>query len=116
MFSFSRSIFVVITAVLIIATSYAFSEIAPHKTGKFQVPGVYPFRLGEFTITALSDGTVPQDLPKILTNTNPAEIDRLLNRSFVKNPVEASINAFLIDTGDQGNCSDRWEAASYKEH
>jgi glyoxylase-like metal-dependent hydrolase (beta-lactamase superfamily II) len=98
---FSRSIFIVITAALIIATSYVSSGIVPNKTGKFQVPGVYLFRLGEFTITALSDGTVPQDLHKVLTNTNPAEISPLLHNSFLSNPIEASINAFLIDTGDQ---------------
>jgi glyoxylase-like metal-dependent hydrolase (beta-lactamase superfamily II) len=76
-------------------------ELVLDKTAKTQVPGVYLFKLGDFTITALSDGTVPQDLPKLLTHTNPAEIDRLLNRSFLTNPVEASINAFLIDTGDK---------------
>jgi glyoxylase-like metal-dependent hydrolase (beta-lactamase superfamily II) len=98
---FSRSIFVVITAVLIISISSASSGITPNKTEKSQVPGIYPFRLGEFTITALSDGTVPQDLHQVLTNTNPAEIDRLLDRNFLENPVEASINTFLIDTGDK---------------
>ncbi|WP_348982702.1 MBL fold metallo-hydrolase [Brasilonema octagenarum] len=86
---------------LIITTSYFFSGIAIGKTAKTQVPGVYSFMLGDFTITALSDGTLPQDLPKLLTNTNPAEIDRLLHSSFLTNPVEASINAFLIDTGDK---------------
>jgi glyoxylase-like metal-dependent hydrolase (beta-lactamase superfamily II) len=98
---FSRAILAVISAVLIIATSSISSGIATDKTAKAQVPGAYSFRLGEFTITALSDGTVPQDLHKVLTNTNSTEIDRLLNRSFLANPVEASINAFLIDTGDK---------------
>jgi glyoxylase-like metal-dependent hydrolase (beta-lactamase superfamily II) len=98
---FFRLIFAVITAVLIITTSYIFPGIAIDKTVKTQVPGVYQFKLGDFTIAALSDGTVPQDLPKLLTNTNSAEIDRLLHHSFLANPVEASINAFLIDTGDK---------------
>ncbi|NMF63125.1 MBL fold metallo-hydrolase [Brasilonema octagenarum UFV-E1] len=98
---FFRPILAIITAVLIITTSYFFSGIAIGKTAKTQVPGVYSFMLGDFTITALSDGTLPQDLPKLLTNTNPAEIDRLLHSSFLTNPVEASINAFLIDTGDK---------------
>lgn len=40
-------------------------------------------------------------MPKLLTHTNPAEIDRLIERSFLANPVEASINAFVIDTGDK---------------
>ena len=87
-----------IVAILIIATSFVFSGIAAEKT---QLPGVYPFKLGDFKITALSDGTLPQDLLKLLTNTNPTEIDRLLKQSFLTNPVEVSINAFLIDTGDK---------------
>lgn len=91
----------VITALLVITTSYTFPGIATDKTPKTQVPGVYPFELGDFKITALSDGTVPQDLHKLLTNTNQAEIDSLLKKSFLVNPVEASINAFLIDTGDK---------------
>src|SRR4051794_34250318 len=64
-----------------------------------QLPGVYRLRLGDFQVNSLSDGTVPQDLHKLLTGTTTAEVDRLLDRSFLKNPVEASINAFLIDTG-----------------
>jgi glyoxylase-like metal-dependent hydrolase (beta-lactamase superfamily II) len=99
----SKLMMVFTIVVLIIATSCALprTEIALSRSAKSQIPGVYSFKLGDFTITALSDGTVPQDLPKLLTNINPAEIDLLLNRSFLANPVEASINAFLIDTGDK---------------
>lgn len=68
---------------------------------KTQVPGIYQFELGSFAITALSDGTVPQDLYTLLTNTNQGKIDSLLHRSFLANPVETSINMFLIDTGDK---------------
>jgi hypothetical protein len=75
-----RLIMAVIAAVMVVITSPIFSGIAIDKTEKTQVPGVYPFKVGDFTITALSDGTVPQDLPKLLTNTNPAEIDRLQSR------------------------------------
>ncbi|SHI20576.1 MBL fold metallo-hydrolase [Pollutimonas bauzanensis] len=64
-----------------------------------QAPGVYRYRVGDFQVTALSDGTVPQDLHALLTNTTPAEIDGSLEHAFLSNPVEASINAFLIDTG-----------------
>ncbi|MBD1889870.1 MBL fold metallo-hydrolase [Coleofasciculus sp. FACHB-SPT9] len=98
---FFRFAIALITAGLIIATSIMFPGITAEKTVKPQVPGVYQFKLGDFTITALSDGTVPLDLHPILTNTNQAEIDRLLHQSFLKNPVEASINVFLIDTGDK---------------
>jgi glyoxylase-like metal-dependent hydrolase (beta-lactamase superfamily II) len=100
---FSKLMMAFTVAVLTITTSCALLEtkVALDRSATSQIPGVYSFKLGDFTITALSDGTVPQDLPKILTNTNPAEIDRLLQNSFLTNPVEASINAFLIDTGDK---------------
>ncbi|NJK54131.1 MAG: MBL fold metallo-hydrolase, partial [Leptolyngbyaceae cyanobacterium SU_3_3] len=96
-----RIFLTLVTALFIITTSHGLPGIATDRTAKPQVPGVYQFKLGDFTIAALSDGTVPQDLPKILTNTNPSEIDLLLHQSFLTNPVEASINAFLIDTGDK---------------
>lgn len=98
---FLRAILAVITTVLIITTSYISAGIATEKTAKAQVPGVYSFRLGEFTIAALSDGTVPQDLVMVLTNANSAEVEQLLYKNFLANPVEASINAFLIDTGNK---------------
>jgi glyoxylase-like metal-dependent hydrolase (beta-lactamase superfamily II) len=96
-----RLIMAVATAVLIIATSGIFPGIALDKSTKTQIPGVYPFKLGDYTITALSDGTLPQDLHTLLSNTNRTEIDRLLQKNFLTNPIEASINAFLIDTGDR---------------
>ncbi len=108
---FFRLILAVITTALIITTSSsAPSGIAIDRTTKgeitgrstpTQVPGVYSFGLGEFTITALSDGTVPQDLDKVLTNANSTEVEQLLDRDFLTNPVEASINAFVVDTKDK---------------
>lgn len=77
------------------------SAESPPAEWKAQPPGVYRLRLGDFQVTALSDGTVPQDLHQVLTGTRPGQVDRLLRRSFLKNPVEASINAFLIDTGSR---------------
>lgn len=66
-----------------------------------QVPGVYRYRVGDFEVTALSDGTVPQDLHVLLQGASPAEIDKMLHHAFLSNPVEASITAFLIDTGSR---------------
>jgi glyoxylase-like metal-dependent hydrolase (beta-lactamase superfamily II) len=63
--------------------------------------GVFRYRLGDFEITALSDGTVPQDLHALLKGASEPEIDAALTRSFQRNPVEASINAFLLDTGSR---------------
>ena len=63
--------------------------------------GVFRTQVGEHRLFALSDGTVAQDLHGVINNTPRSEIDRLLARSFLKNPIEASINAFLIDTGSR---------------
>jgi glyoxylase-like metal-dependent hydrolase (beta-lactamase superfamily II) len=63
--------------------------------------GVFRYRLGAFEITALSDGSVPQDLHELLKGTSAGEIDALLAHAHRANPVEASINAYLIDTGSR---------------
>lgn len=64
-----------------------------------QRPGVYSFMVGDVRVTALSDGTVPIDLHLLLRGTTPARTDALLARGFLANPVEASINAYLLEIG-----------------
>jgi glyoxylase-like metal-dependent hydrolase (beta-lactamase superfamily II) len=64
-----------------------------------QAPGFYRFRLGDFRITVLSDGTAPRDLPKIMSN--PEKVRKEFAASHQALPVELSINCFLIDTGAQ---------------
>ena len=66
---------------------------------KTQAPGWYRMMLGDFEVTSLSDGTFPMDVAKLLTNITPKQLDEDLSRSFLTNPVEASVNGFLINTG-----------------
>jgi glyoxylase-like metal-dependent hydrolase (beta-lactamase superfamily II) len=66
---------------------------------KGQAPGYYRMMLGDFEITALSDGTAALPMVKLLTNTTPARATQALARSYIKDPVETSVNAFLINTG-----------------
>ena len=68
---------------------------------KIQASGYYRMMLGQFEITALSDGAGPLPVDKLLTNTTPAQVGSLLARSYLKAPVETSINAFLINTGSK---------------
>jgi glyoxylase-like metal-dependent hydrolase (beta-lactamase superfamily II) len=56
----------------------------------------YTLRVGDIEITALSDGTVPEDLHVLLHNTTDQKTDALLHDAFLANPVETSINAFLF--------------------
>ncbi len=64
-------------------------------------PGFFRMMLGDFEVTALSDGTVDLPFDKLLTNTTPAKVNKALARSFLKTPVESSFNAFLVNTGSK---------------
>ena len=66
---------------------------------KTQAPGFYRVMLGEFEVTALSDGTVALPVDTLLTNTTKARSDKTLARNFLKSPLETSVNAYLINTG-----------------
>jgi glyoxylase-like metal-dependent hydrolase (beta-lactamase superfamily II) len=66
---------------------------------KTKAPGYYRVMLGAFEITALSDGTVALPVDQLLTGTTPAKTEKSLARSFVKAPLETSVNAYLINTG-----------------
>lgn len=79
--------------------AHADASHATHAAANPAQVGVYRYRLGDFEITALSAGTVPQDAEKLLKGASKDVINKLLERSFQTNPVEGSINAFLIDTG-----------------
>lgn len=64
-------------------------------------PGFYRMSLGAFEITALLDGTVPMPLDKLYTNTTPAHVEEALAAAFLKVPVELSVNAYLVNTGER---------------
>jgi glyoxylase-like metal-dependent hydrolase (beta-lactamase superfamily II) len=66
---------------------------------KTQAPGYYRMMLGDFEVTALNDGTFQAPLDKLLSNTTPAKTDKALAAAFLKNPVETSVNGYLINTG-----------------
>jgi len=68
---------------------------------KTQAPGYYRVMLGDFEVTALSDGTVALPVDKLLTNTTPGQVDKALKRSFLKAPLETSVNGYLINTGSK---------------
>lgn len=64
-----------------------------------QAPGYYRMMVGSAEVTAVSDGTVTIPLDRLLTNTTPARLNGLLERSHLAPQVETSINAFLVNTG-----------------
>jgi glyoxylase-like metal-dependent hydrolase (beta-lactamase superfamily II) len=68
---------------------------------KTQAPGYYRMMLGEFEITALSDGTVNLPMDKLLTQAAPGEVAAALERAYLTLPLETSVNAFLVNTGSK---------------
>ena len=68
---------------------------------KTQAPGFYRVMLGDFEVTALSDGTVALPVDKLLTGTTPAKTQKTLARSFLKAPLDTSVNGYLVNTGSK---------------
>lgn len=66
---------------------------------KAQAPGYYRVMLGDFEVTALSDGTFSFDVKDLLTGITPAQLNDALARAFLKEPVDLSVNGFLVNTG-----------------
>jgi glyoxylase-like metal-dependent hydrolase (beta-lactamase superfamily II) len=90
---------VAMTLAVTLLFSAAAAASAPQQ--KTQAPGYERMMLGEFEVTALSDGTFQMDPGKMLTNTTPKQLDAALARSFLKSPVETSVNGFLINTSSK---------------
>jgi glyoxylase-like metal-dependent hydrolase (beta-lactamase superfamily II) len=65
-----------------------------------QAPGYYRMSLGDFEITALSDGTIPLQTDKIL-NIPAKDLSAALGNDFLKNPVATSVNGYLVNTGEK---------------
>jgi glyoxylase-like metal-dependent hydrolase (beta-lactamase superfamily II) len=72
------------------------SASAPQQ--RTQAPGFYRTMLGNFEVTALSDGTVDLDVAKLLSEP-AARTDATLAKAFVRSPLETSVNAYVINTG-----------------
>ena len=91
-------------ATAIAATLFAgFATTSAHAAAPMQktVPGYYRMMLGDFEITALSDGTGKLPMRDLLTNIKPAQFDSAIAKAYLINPVETSVNGFLVNTGEK---------------
>ena len=93
-----RALLAAIAASIFLIGSPAHAEAPLAKT---QPPGFYRMMLGDFEITALSDGTLPLKVDTLLTNTSPAKVKKALDRWYLKEPVDTSVNAYFINTGSK---------------
>src|ERR1700730_6010093 len=90
-------------ATVVLAVTLLFSTAAEANAPqqKRQAPGYYRMMLGDFEVTALSDGTVPLGVGKLLTHITPKQLEVALTRSYLNDPLEESVNGFLINTGSK---------------
>jgi glyoxylase-like metal-dependent hydrolase (beta-lactamase superfamily II) len=80
---------------------YATHAHAAAPAAKTQAPGFYRMTLGDFEVTAISDGVVPLPIGKLLTNTTPQRVEEMLKRAYLQDPVPTSVNAFVVNTGSK---------------
>jgi glyoxylase-like metal-dependent hydrolase (beta-lactamase superfamily II) len=80
---------------------YATHAHAAAPAAKTQAPGFYRMTLGDFEVTAISDGVVPLPIGKLLTNTTPQRVGEMLKRAYLQDPVPTSVNAFVVNTGSK---------------
>ncbi|MCH8622407.1 MBL fold metallo-hydrolase [Undibacterium sp. TS12] len=83
------------TALLSLGTLNAFAAAPMVNT---PAPGFSRFMLGNFEVTALSDGTVDLPVDKLL-HQSASKTLAALDKAFLKAPAETSVNAYLINTG-----------------
>jgi glyoxylase-like metal-dependent hydrolase (beta-lactamase superfamily II) len=89
------------TCLVLALAALASPALANAPLSKASTPGWYRMMLGDFEITALSDGTVALPVDKLLTNTTPAKVEAALTRAYQKPQLETSVNCYLINTGSK---------------
>lgn len=75
--------------------------LASAPLAKAAAPGYYRVMLGDFEVTALSDGVVALPVDKLLTNTKPEKTLKALQKYHLSSPTETSVNGYLINTGSK---------------
>jgi glyoxylase-like metal-dependent hydrolase (beta-lactamase superfamily II) len=94
---FSRTALVLALSIAGVGTLPLANAAAPQV--RTAAPGYYRVILGDFEITALSDGTVQLPVDKLLTNTTPKAVQVQLKTHRQQSPLETSVNGYLINTG-----------------
>ncbi len=85
------------TALAVLSSGVAMASAPLAKT---PAPGYFRLMLGSFEVTAVSDGTVDLPVEKLLAE--PEEKTNLaLSKSFLKAPLETSVNTYVINTGSK---------------
>lgn len=76
------------------------AALAAAPMAKTSAPGYFRMMLGQFEVTALSDGTVDLPVDTLLTHP-PAKTKAALAKAFLATPLETSVTAYLVNTGSK---------------
>lgn len=93
----SRLLLAAAPAFLLAAHAPATAEAPPVKA---QAPGFHRVRVGDFEVTAISDGTIKLPVLQLLRG-DPAQLAAALKRGFLGEQVETSVNTYLVNTGSK---------------
>lgn len=95
------SVFVLVAACTATVLWQPAATHAAAPLAKEAAPGFYRLMVGDFEVTALSDGTVALPVDQLLTRTTPEQVKKTLARSYLQSPLETSVNGYLINTGEK---------------
>ena len=85
---------------LLAALAIAAPAFAAAPLAGTNAPGFHRIMLGDFEVTAVSDGTVDLPIDKLLHELADVTT-KALARNFQTVPTETSVNGFLINTGSK---------------
>lgn len=88
------------TLALAVLSSLSATALAAGPQLKGQAPGWYRLQLGDFEITALSDGTLDLPVDKLLQQPAPNTV-KALQHAYLGLPLETSVNAYIVNTGSK---------------
>jgi glyoxylase-like metal-dependent hydrolase (beta-lactamase superfamily II) len=94
---FSASIIALSIATLTMGGGSVYASSTMVKT---QAPGYYRMMLGNYELTAISDGTVDVPADKLLSEDSATTVSAL-HKAYQGVPVETSVNTYLINTGSK---------------
>jgi glyoxylase-like metal-dependent hydrolase (beta-lactamase superfamily II) len=97
----SRSFSTLTLAAFLACSAVSTSAFAEAPMVKTQAPAYYRLMVGDFEVTAISDGTVKLPMLKLLTNAKPEKLFAALKAGFLKETVETSVNTYLVNTGNK---------------
>lgn len=63
--------------------------------------GIYRFKLGDFNLISISDGTLTVPAAVFAANASPEQLQEVLKQSFLSSTLTADCNILLVDTGRQ---------------